>query len=240
MAGVLTCRRTHRFDAAHDPFPLSLGYVPIEPDPTRSVKRRYQSPTRDAAAKATRGRILEAAHEVLDERGYAATTVRGVADRAGVSVKTVEAAFGTKANLVKTLIDVRIAGDDEPIALSDRPVIAAMIDEPDPVRMLEMNAEFVADVNRRLVVVNRVVHAAGAELSDLLRISLDNRRQVAAALVGVLATKAVLRLDVDAAIDTVWLLMDPFQYDLLVIHRGWSHEQYVAWLFELQRRLLLA
>ena len=166
--------------------------------------------------------------------------MRVIAERAGVSVKTVEATFGTKVSLIKTLIDVRIAGDDEPVAISDRPAVADMIEEPDPIRMLEMNAVFVADINRRLVVVNRVVHAAGAELADLLQLSLDNRRQGAAAMVGVLATKAELRLDVEAAVDTIWLLMDPFQYDLLVTHRGWSHEQYVAWLFELQRRLLLA
>jgi AcrR family transcriptional regulator len=204
------------------------------------VKRRYESPVRDAAAKATRARILEAAHGALDELGYAATTVRAVADRAGVSVKTVEATFGTKANLVKTLIDVRIVGDDEPVALSDRRVIADMIEEPDPVRMLEMHAAFVAEVNRRLVVVNRVVHGAGGELSELLASSLADRHAGARAMVETLATKAELRRDVDDAVDTMWLLMDPFQYDLLTTHRGWSHEQYVAWFFELQRRLLLA
>jgi len=203
------------------------------------VKRRYQSPARDAAAKATRWRILEATHELLGERGYAGTTVRAVADRAGVSVKTVEATFGTKVNLVKTLIDVRIAGDDEPVAINDRPVVAAMVAEPDPVRMLAMNAAFIADINRRVAVVHRVVHAAGDELADLRDTSLANRREGARSMVEILAAKAELRIDVDAAIDTVWLLMDPFHYDQFTSHRGWSHDQYVEWLFDVQRRLLL-
>ena len=70
--------------------------------------------------------MLEAAHEVFAERGYSGATMPAIAERAGVSVKTVEAAFGTKANLLKELIDVCIAGDDEPVALADRPVVAEM------------------------------------------------------------------------------------------------------------------
>jgi TetR/AcrR family transcriptional regulator, regulator of autoinduction and epiphytic fitness len=205
----------------------------------RPVKRRYESPRRTAGARATRLRILEAAHAVLAEQGYAATTMRAVADAAGVSVKTVEAAFGTKVNLIKTLIDVRIAGDDEPIAIDDRPVVAEMVAEPDPVRMLEMNAELIAAINRRLVVVNRVVHAAGAELAGLRRTSLAQRREGARSMVNILVTKAELRVDVEVAIDTAWLLMDPHQYDQLTTHQGWSHEQYVDWLADAQRRLLL-
>jgi TetR/AcrR family transcriptional regulator of autoinduction and epiphytic fitness len=219
--------------------PNPLGYVPIEKDPERSVKRRYDSPTRDAAAKATRLRILDAAHEVLTERGYAGTTVRAIADRADVSVKTVEATFGTKVNLFKTLVDVRIAGDDEPVAISDRPVVAEMVAEPDPVRMLEMNAAFMADINRRLYVVNRIAHAAGPELEEFLVVSRAQRREGAAAMVGILATKAPLRVDADEAIDTVWVLMDPFNYDQATNHLGWSHDRYVGWLFDASVRLLL-
>ena len=52
--------------------------------------------------------------------GYGATTLQGIADRASVSVATVYAAFGNKRTVLKELVDVSIAGDDEPVAIADR------------------------------------------------------------------------------------------------------------------------
>jgi AcrR family transcriptional regulator len=205
--------------------------------------RPYDGSRRTEGARQTRRRILDAAHEELAEHGYAGTTMRAVAERAGVSVKTVEAAFGTKANLVKELVDVRIAGDDEPVAISDRPAVAEMVAEPDPLRMIRLHAVFVADIARRSVVVNRVAMDASAsapELATIVRTNLTDRRFGARAMVESLATKAPLRLDVETAADAVWVLLDPHQYDLLVHHAGWTHERYVDWLTDVQERLLLA
>ncbi len=154
--------------------------------------------------------------------------MRAVAERAGVSVKTVEAAFATKANLLKELIDVRIAGDDEPVAISDRPAVAEMIAEPDPDRLLELNAVFVADISRRIVVVDRVARRGAPpspELADLLQTSLDNR---AGSAPGCSWRSSPRRRPCasrpNAAIDTVWLLLDPHLYDLFTTERGWTHE----------------
>ena len=68
----------------------------------------------------TRQRVIESAAEVFLEGGYAATTIREIATRAGVAVPTVELLFGTKPRLLKAAIDVAIAGDDEPVAVLDR------------------------------------------------------------------------------------------------------------------------
>ena len=152
----------------------------------------YDSPTRVEGARRTRLRILEAAHAEMAEHGYGGTTMRAIAARAGVSVKTVEAAFATKANLLKQLIDVRVAGDDEPVAMIDRPAVAEMIAEPDVDRLLELNAAFVADITRRIVVIDRVAREAAPlseELTALFRVSLDNRRRGAREFVEVLATR---------------------------------------------------
>ena len=112
------------------------------------------------------------------ERGYSGATMPAIAERAGVSVKTVEAAFGTKAKLLKELIDVCIAGDDEPVALADRPVVAEMEAETDPARMIEMFAVFATAISKRLAVVSRVLADAAAsssELAALRRTTLDTR-----------------------------------------------------------------
>jgi AcrR family transcriptional regulator len=224
--------------------PYSLGWFPIEPDPAFDVKgvRPYDSPKRTAAARRTRARILDAAHDVLAEHGYGGTTMRTIADRAGVSVKTIEAAFATKANLLKELIDVRIAGDDEPVPLRDRPAVAEMIAEPDVDRLLELNAAFIADIARRIVVIDRVAREAAPlseSLTALFRTSLDNRRRGAREFVETLATKVALRLDLDLAVDTAWALFDPHLYQLFTEDGGWNHEEFVAWLVDAQRRLLL-
>lgn len=222
----------------------SLGYNPIEPESRPDVKgvRPYESPKRVEGARRTRLRILDAAHEEMANHGYAGTTMRVVAERAGVSVKTIEAAFSTKANLLKELIDVRIAGDDEPVPLIDRPAVAKMIAEPDVDRLLELNAAFVADITRRTVVIDRVAREAAPlseELTALFRQSLDNRRAGAREFVEVLATRATLRVDLDVAVDTMWALLDPHVYDLLTTDGGWTHDAFVAWLADAQRRLLL-
>src|SRR5258705_6222071 len=66
-------------------------------------------------SRQTRQRIVQAAGELFVERGYGATTLQGIADRAGVAVQTIYFAFGNKPSLLKELVDVTIAGDDEPI-----------------------------------------------------------------------------------------------------------------------------
>src|ERR1700755_1709329 len=86
----------------------------------RGSRRRYQSAQRQQQAQQTRARIVAAATGQFLAAGYAGTTVKAVAVAAGVSVPTVEAAFGTKARLLKAAIDVATAGDDEPVAMLDR------------------------------------------------------------------------------------------------------------------------
>lgn len=46
--------------------------------------------------------------------------MRAVAADAGVALPTVELVFGTKAKLLKAVVDVAIAGDDEPVPMLDR------------------------------------------------------------------------------------------------------------------------
>ena len=56
------------------------------------VKRRYDATRRREGAARTRAAILGAARELFAERGYAATSMTAIADRAGVALDTVYAA----------------------------------------------------------------------------------------------------------------------------------------------------
>ena len=79
------------------------------------MARRYDSTRRQAQARATRLRIIEAATDLFVTHGYAATSIAAIADAADVAPQTIYAAFGTKAGLLGAAVDVAMAGDDEPI-----------------------------------------------------------------------------------------------------------------------------
>ena len=85
-----------------------------------TAARGYRSPRREMQARRTRARIIAAAAQRFLAHGYAGTTVRAVALDAGVALPTVELAFRTKARLLKAVIDVAIAGDDDQVAMLDR------------------------------------------------------------------------------------------------------------------------
>ena len=61
---------------------------------TRRGSRAYRSSRREAQARRTRRRVLDAATVVFLERGFAGATMRMIATRAGVSLSTVELLFG--------------------------------------------------------------------------------------------------------------------------------------------------
>src|SRR5437763_1868305 len=65
-----------------------------------------------------------------------------IAKAAGVSRQTVFSAFGSKANLLKEAFDVRLAGDDEPLSLAERPETQDILGETDPAALLRAQADF--------------------------------------------------------------------------------------------------
>jgi len=81
---------------------------------------------RIARGQATRRQLLDAAAAVLSEQGYAATTMRAVAEGAGVQLSLVHYHFGSKGGLLAAVMDDLTAGllerqramfgDDRPFA----------------------------------------------------------------------------------------------------------------------------
>jgi hypothetical protein len=54
--------------------------------------------------------------------------------------------------------------------------------------------------------------------------------------------RASLRVGLDraAAVETVWMLMDPVVFSRLTRHRGWSPERYATWFADSVAQLLVA
>src|SRR5919107_608151 len=100
------------------------------------ARRPYQSRLREEQARSTRRAIVTAAGDLFVELGWSRTTIDAVADRAGVSRKTVFTSVGGKAALLKLAFDWALAGDDEPVAIADRPDVRRMMAGDDPAALL--------------------------------------------------------------------------------------------------------
>lgn len=64
--------------------------------------------------------MLTAATELFSTQGWAVTSVRDVANAAGISVETVYSALGSKILLLLARVDVDVVGDDTGLALAER------------------------------------------------------------------------------------------------------------------------
>lgn len=210
----------------------------------KRVKRRYESAQRREGARATRRAILEAARLLFLDRGYGATTLQAIADAASVSVATVYGAFGNKRTVLKELVDVSIAGDDEPVAVIDRPWVAELRAEPDPARRVRIFAANGRRILDRRSAVDAVVRAAATtdpavrELWDDLR---RQRREGQGHLFALVAGREGLRegLAADEAADILYAVLSPETYLTLVGERGWTPERFEAWTIEVMESMLV-
>jgi AcrR family transcriptional regulator len=213
---------------------------------TQLRERTYRSPLREEQARQTQRRILDAAHRLLLEHGYAATTMAAVATAAGVSTQTVYKAFGTKPGLVKRLYDVTLVGDDEPVPFADRPEAVAMRAETDPRRFLAGYARLGRGLAERLGPLLRVLvggaRAGDPELRDFVDTINAERLVGATQIVARLVELGALRpeLSEDRARDAIWMLNSVDVWSLLTEQRGWSGEEYAAWVGKAMADAVLA
>lgn len=208
-------------------------------------RRSYRSTVREESARETRRRIVDAAASLFVERGYVGTTVDSVAERAGVSRRTVFTSVGSKVELLKTAWDWAVVGDDEPVAVVDRPEIERMRQEHDPEALVELWVEQVLRVGARTGALAWVLSRA-ADVdpeADTLQETIEAERRTGAAMfVAGLASIGGLRPDVgtEEGADMASVLMNPLLVRRLREHRGWGDDQVRTWLRRLTKASLLA
>ena len=197
--------------------------------------RHYRSKLRDEQAQATRRRIVQAGAELFVQQGYGPTTIDAIAERADVSRKTVFTSVGSKATVLKLAFDWTLAGDDEPVAIADRPDVRRMMQEDDPAVLVDQWVAMNAAIAGRLAALHHVLVVAAdadADAATILTTAEEQRTNGARAFVTRLAAVGGLRpgLDVDRATAIAELLMDPMPYRRLVQQRGWPPEDYTDFL----------
>lgn len=204
------------------------------------VKRRpYRTTIRRGDAPAL---ICAAAYRLFSDKGYLATSIEDIAAEAGVARPTIFTAVGPKSTILRLVVDQALAGDDAPVPIAQRPWWREAIDEPDPVRSIQLHARNMCLINQRAAPVLRALETAAsvdAEAGDVWdrfqRQRHDGLNEVALAL---RRKTDRLRYDEDTMTDTLWMLT-PDAYLRLVRDAGWPLERFQDWLTDVLLRLFL-
>jgi AcrR family transcriptional regulator len=201
-------------------------------------KRPYHSQVRQRQAEETRRRILVAARELFESRGYAVTTLEAIAELAEVSPKTVTAVFGSKRVLLAEVIN------PEAFSTPVQQLIEELRATEDTSRRLSLVAQITRQAYEPLTSSLELLRTAGAvapELADVSRQIEARRRQNQARLIAYLHDQEMLRpgLSVEEATDVLWALTSYDLYRMLVVEQGWEPERYETWLAQLLAQHLL-
>jgi AcrR family transcriptional regulator len=211
----------------------------------RPVKKRsYDASSRLARSAETKQRILNAARQLILDRGYRATTIAAIAATAEVNLDTVYELVGRKPVLLRELIEQALSGTDHPVVAEQRDYVIAMRDEPDPAHKLVISAQAVREIQVRMAPLFLALRDASATEPDAHQVwqNISNRRAAnMRLLVRDLQDAGGLRADlsVEAAADIVWATNSSELYVMLTVERGWSADQYEHWLADSWCRLLL-
>ena len=196
--------------------------------------RRYDSPRRREQAVSTRRHILDTARLLFEQHGYAATPMAAIARESGVVPKTVYLAFESKGGLLRALWQLALGGVDDHAPVVAREWYQEMMNEPDPERMLRLNARNSRAAKERAGTVMAVIAAAAAADEDarqLWELIQSDFHKKQGAIVRVLARRKLLRVEITAAraVDVLWTINHPDVWQLLTVGRRWTPAQYEKW-----------
>lgn len=208
------------------------------------VKRPYRSPRREEQAQLTRAAVVEASHRLFVLQGYAATSIRQIAEAARVSEQTVYRLFGDKPSLLRSVILTAVGGSDEPTVARETQLMARLAETATPSERLRLVADWIREgYERGLAELEYVVLSAAPideRVCELARFMAEQRYEDARSLVlAVLGdtSRAAGDTQVDDMVDYIYAVESSSVYRLLVGDRGWSTQRYVEWFVRLVERM---
>lgn len=191
---------------------------------------------RRARSERTRATIVAGATRRFLAHGYVGSTIEDVAEEAGVSVQSVYYVFGTKPKLLAAVLDAAIAGDADAVAIAERPWVDALRSSTDAESAVRVLAEAAVEIVTRTTPIYEVVRRASADgdVDALLNETRRRRRLDQRRFVQILAEIGYLRADLDvrAAADVVYALVNEEIVGLLVNDCGWSRRRLREWVTE--------
>ena len=199
----------------------------------------HEQPTmRERQAEFSRNEILKAARRLFAERGFTKTTVRDIAQAAGVSAQTVYDSIGSKQAVVARLNDLidseaGIGAIIGPVAASRDPQQVAALSA----RITRAMIENCGDIIRAIVTGAAAEPEIQAVLDDGHRRHLEGARTVVGFLQGMDAL--VSTSDPAATSETLAAITD-FRFALILRENyGWTLDRIEEWMTTASRDLLL-
>lgn len=203
-----------------------------------SKKRAYNSKTRLEKSENTKSRILDASRQLFESNGFDQVKIEDIAKKAEVSVPTVYAIFQSKKKILLTLMDSALSMEK----------FEALVDlgkkEPCPQKRLQITARLA----RQLYEAERsqLGFLRGASILDPvfkeLELEQERRRyHRQKETVETMAKEEAFgkKFNLPKLRDIMWAFTGRDFYRMLVVERGWSGEEYEAWLGNLLIQSLL-
>ena len=178
-------------------------------------------------AAVTRSRIERSARSLFVARGYGATTLREIADEAGVAVQTVYAVYGSKASILRALRDALV---NDPSADSAYAEALAATSVAGAVTAFARSIRLRWEAGHDVVVISGDAATVDPVIREEAGRVLEGRRRGIAAL-----TRAIASLDPALADDhrtaaIIDALTQPEVYGTLVVDHGWTPDVFETWL----------
>jgi len=201
-------------------------------DPVKPLT--HPAPSGRRRSRATRSRITKAAAKLFGERGYTGTTMADIAAAAGVAVQTVYFVFHTKTEVLDSAYGLAVMGEADPAVPQDQAWYRQALAEPDVSVAVQLVVDGLSEILRRVAPLDfavRTAAAADADASAFLTRNEQMRAEGYHEMVGLLSRKRPLRenLTEARATDLMLFLASPGAYRTLVLDRGWTHAEWVAW-----------
>lgn len=202
----------------------------------------------DTIREQSRQRLVLGAAEVFAERGYTATTVNAIAERSGVSLRTLYTAWGSKRRILRAYVEFTMTGSAT--AVTDGtwvPQLQRLLDDEarsDPrARMLQV-AKIFRGIAERMSLPWRLLRDGAAVdpgiAEDRAELEVLRRRTMAGVLDGIDEDQLRPGLTLDGAIDTLLVIASPGTHETLVQSRGYSADEFQRWVGETLIAALLA
>lgn len=201
-------------------------------------KRDYNSINRKAKAQRSRAKILESAKFLFANQGYPDTSISHIAKKSGVSDQTLYALFKSKLGILRAIMDECYPHSEH----------AALVKKAEQEKCPKKRLSFAAKIARQIYdaetqeyTLLQGAYVLSPELKQLEQEREKRRYDRLKNTIDILLAEKVINasLNPTQALDIFWAFTGRDIYRLLVIERGWSSQQYEAWLTATLAKTLL-
>lgn len=191
---------------------------------------------RQRQALETQRLIVATARDLFLERGYSATTMEVISEKAGVSISTVYAIYKNKRGILRAI------REEWHLQSAQHMIYEQAIAEAEPGKALDLAAHATRrqwETSLAMITIYSGAATADPEAADELQAAQAGRRRALQAFVRAIAHHLRSGLSTERATAIYLALTRAELYQELVDVAGWSPDEYEAWLAETLKQQFL-